>query len=65
MEEAVKTQIRMPNSVDPDETAHDEPSQWDRHCIMILPLRTQAYSNILEVLPQKKKKKKKKKKKIF
>ena len=29
----VKNQNRMANRVDPDETAHDEPSHQDLHCL--------------------------------
>ena len=25
----------MTNSIDPDEVAHDEPSNWDQHCFRI------------------------------
>ena len=29
----IKNQNRIANSVDPDETAHDEPSHRDLHCL--------------------------------
>ena len=54
---SVKSKIKKPNNVDPDETAHYEPSQLDLHCFH----RCLFWSAGLKRLKIKKKKKKKKK----
>ena len=44
----VKNQIRITNSVDPNETAHDEPSHQDIHCLHRYPYRSTGFERVNE-----------------